>query len=421
MRSPAALATLGDVHQVSGPVEHLHVRRHNLSLILRLLATQGPRSRAGLAAVTGLTRATVSSLVAELIERRLVDDAGPEADQRVGRPATLVRLDGAHVVTVGIEVDVGLISVLVADLSGREIARRRHPIGEQSTAFDSVVDVISLEARLAIADAEAAGRRVAGLSVAVPGIVDAQSGVVRRAPNLDWTDVPLGRRLEAAVGAQIPVACDNEANLAAVAEHRLGRFAGARHLVYVFAMSGVGSGVIVDGALLRGASGFAGEVGHMTVEPGGVPCACGSRGCWETTIGMRALLASTVPDLAPALLGDRRLAPEQRIAPVTERAASGDPTALAGLSRFGEWLGVGLANIVDAYNPEVIVLGGFLPLLAEWIEDAARRSLADHALSGALAACQLEFSSLGLSAGAVGGTILAAAHVFDDPTVVPGR
>ncbi|MFM7253227.1 MAG: ROK family protein [Ilumatobacteraceae bacterium] len=409
------------MHQVSGPVEHLHVRRHNLSLILRLLATQGPRSRAGLASVSGLTRATVSSLVAELIDRGLVDDAGPEADQRVGRPATLVRLDGAHVVTVGIEVDVGLISVLVADLGGREIARRRHPIGERSTAFDSLVDVIADEARHAIADAELSGRRVAGLSVAIPGVVDADSGVVRRAPNLDWTDVPLGYRLAAAVGAQIPVACDNEANLAAVAEHRLGRFAGARHLVYVFAMSGVGSGVIVDGTLLRGASGFAGEVGHMTVEPGGATCACGNRGCWETTIGIRTLLVTTVPDLAPLLLGDRRLAPEQRIAPVAERAESGDPVALAGLGRFGEWLGVGLANIVDAYNPEVIVLGGFLPLLAEWIEAPARRSLAEHALGGALAACRLEFSSLGLSAGAVGGTILAAARVFDDPTLVPSR
>ncbi|MEY2753755.1 MAG: hypothetical protein RJB65_113 [Actinomycetota bacterium] len=403
------------------PVEHLHVRRHNLSLVLRLLATDGPRSRAGIAAVTGLTRATVSSLVADLIERGLVDEAGPEEDQRVGRPATLVRLDGASVATIGVELDVGFVSVLVSDLSGRIVHQRRKPITKTSTAFPDLFPVIARETRQAVDAAEAAGMRVAGLTVAIPGIVDVAAGIVRRAPNLGWTDAPLGPRLTAEFGSEIPVWFDNEANLAAIAEYRMGASAGSAHLVYLLAVNGVGAGVVVDGELFRGVSGSAGEVGHMTVQPKGSPCACGSKGCWETTIGLRALLVDAVPDLAPGLMRDRRLSPEAKVAPVIARARAQHPLALKGLQKYGHWLGIGLANVVDAFNPEVIVLGGFLPQIAEWVMPEARRTMEAHSLTDAFRRCTVELTTLGFTAGALGGTILAAERVFLDPTVVPTR
>lgn len=403
------------------PVEHLHVRRHNLSLVLRLLATDGPRSRAGIAAVTGLTRATVSSLVADLIDRGLVDEAGPEEDQRVGRPATLVRLDGSTVATIGVEIDVGFVSVLVSDLSGTVVHQRRRPITKNSTAFPDLFPVIVRETRHAVEAARQAGMRVAGLALAIPGIVDTVAGVVRRAPNLGWTDAALGVRLAAEFGSEIPVWFDNEANLAAIAEYRTGASAGTAHLVYLLAVNGVGAGVVVDGRLFRGASGSAGEVGHMTVQPKGLECACGSRGCWETTVGLRALLLDAVPDLAPELIRDRRLSPEDKVAPVLSRARAQHPVALKGLHKYGHWLGVGLANIVDAYNPEVIVLGGFLPQIAEWVLPEALRTLEADSLTDAFRRCRVELTTLGFTAGALGGTIQAAERVFDDPTVVPTR
>jgi len=403
------------------PVEHLHVRRHNLSLVLHLLATDGPRSRAGIAAVTGLTRATVSSLVADLIERGLVDEAGPEEDQRVGRPATLVRLDGSTVATIGVEIDVGFVSVLVSDLSGNVVHQRRRPITKTSTAFPDLFPVIVRDTRHAVEIAQQAGMRVAGLALAIPGIVDTVAGVVRRAPNLGWTDAALGVRLAAEFGSEIPVWFDNEANLAAIAEYRRGASAGSAHLVYLLAINGVGAGVVVDGRLFRGASGSAGEVGHMTVQPKGLTCACGSKGCWETTIGLRALLTDAVPDLAGALMRDRRLSPEAKLAPVLSRARAQHPQALKGLAKYGHWLGVGLANIVDAYNPEVIVLGGFIPQIAEWVLPEALRTLEADALTDAFRRCRVELTTLGFTAGALGGTILAAERVFDDPTVVPAR
>ncbi|MEQ1703796.1 MAG: ROK family transcriptional regulator, partial [Ilumatobacteraceae bacterium] len=315
---------------VDAPVEHLHVRRHNLSLVLRLLAAQGPRSRAGVAAVTGLTRATVSSLVADLIDRGLVKEVGPESDQRVGRPATLLQLDGSGVVTLGLELDVGFTSVLGNDLSGQAVYKRRRPLSGASTAFDDLLPVLAKELKRAIEHVEADGRRVVGISVAVPGIVDTERGVVVRAPNLGWRHVPMRERLSHLVGRELALSLDNEANLGGLAEYRAGAVAGTNHLVYVLAVNGVGAGVIVDGAIFRGAAGAAGEVGHMTVQPRGLPCACGSSGCWETTVGLKALLYDAVPDLAAGLLRDTRLSPEAKVAPVVARAKANNPIAIKG-------------------------------------------------------------------------------------------
>lgn len=401
------------------PVEHLHVRRHNLSLVLRLLATQGPRSRAGVAATTGLTRATVSSLVADLIDRGLVKEVGPESDQRVGRPATLLQLDGSGVVTLGLELDVGFTSVLANDLAGETVYQRRRPLSGASTAFDDLLPILVKELRRAIDAVEASGRRVAGLTVAVPGITDVDRGVVVLAPNLGWRNVPLRERLIDGLGREMPIGLDNEANLGALAEFRSGAVAGTPHLVYVLAVNGVGAGVIIDGSVFRGASGAAGEVGHTTVQPRGLPCACGSAGCWETTVGLRALLFDAVPDLAAGLLRDRRLSPEAKVAPVVSRAKANNPIALKGLKKFGRWLGVGLANIVDSFNPQVIVLAGFLPEVAPWVMPAAMASLKANSLIESAAQCRVELSTLGFTAGALGCTIHASERLFADPTLVP--
>jgi predicted NBD/HSP70 family sugar kinase len=407
------------VTNVDERVEHLHVRRHNLSLVLRLLATQGPRSRAGVAAVSGLTRATVSSLVADLIARGLLKEVGPGSDQRVGRPATLLQVDGAKVVTIGMEIDVGFTSVLANDLAGNCVYRRRCPIGGASLQFDDLLPTLVAELRRAIETVESDGRRVVGLTVAVPGIADVEHGVVTQAPNLGWRKVPLGERLQSALGHHLPITVDNEANLGALAEYRVGSRSGTNHLVYVLAVHGVGAGVIIGGDVFRGASGAAGEVGHTTVEPGGLQCACGSVGCWETTVSLRALLDGAVPDCAAAILGDRRLSAEEKLATVIACAEADDPVAIAGLRTFGRWLGIGLANIIDSFNPQVIVLAGFLPLVAQWVLPEALVQVQANSLGDSADLCSIELSTLGFSAAALGGAIHASERVFTSPHLVP--
>jgi predicted NBD/HSP70 family sugar kinase len=408
------------VNPLGQSVDRLDVRRHNLSLVLRQVSTQGVHSRASLAADIGLTKATVSSLVDDLIRRGLVKEVGHTDAQRVGRPATLLEPDGSRVVAIGIEIDVGAMYVVALDLAGRVVHQRRRVLGG-STEVDSLLSRMVEEVRVATRRVEAEGGSVAGLSVAVPGIADVGRGLVVRAPNLGWHNVPLRDRLAARLGTDLPIVVDNEANLGALAELRSPTMAGVRHLVYLLAVSGVGAGVVLDGAVFRGASGAAGEFGHTTVKADGLPCACGSRGCWETVVGLRALLHSTVPDLAEALMADTRRGPEQRIQPVVERARAGDRTAIAGLRSFGRWLGLGLANIIDACNPEVVVLAGFLPAISPWVMPSAMKAVHSNVLPESVATCRVVSTTLGFTAGAKGGAMLAIDQVLADPTTVPAR
>lgn len=401
------------------PVEHMHVRRHNLSLMLRLLAGAGPRSRADLAKVSGLTRATVSSLVAELIDRGLVRELGPGAEQRIGRPATLLDLDGAHVVTIGVEFSAAYTSVQANDLSGVAVYERRRPITETSNDVESMVSILVNEINCAVHAAENGKRRVVGISVAVPGIVNSATGVVILAPFLGWRNVPLLALLAAELDTRVPLAFDNEANLGALAEYRSGHLAGAPNLVYVLVSAGVGGGIVVGGNLVRGASGGAGEIGHMTIDEAGGLCGCGSRGCWETFVGLKPVLRAAVPDLADDLMNDHYLSIEASVAAVVARARERDAVALAGLRQIGHWLGLGLANVVDLFNPDTVVLAGLVVDLAPWLMPSAMAALAANTLADSAQHCRVELSTLGFSAAGLGGALLAAERVFADPTSVP--
>ena len=398
--------------------DRLDIRRHNLSLVLRLLDEGGPRSRAGIATVTGLTKATASSLVAELIGRRLACETGPEADQRIGRPATLVALDGGHVATLGVEVNVGVIQTVGADLRGTPVYERRLALSLDAGDVDAVVPLIHQEILEAVEALRATGRSVVGVTVAVPGIVDVDQGVVTFAPNLTWRGVRLRQMLAARLDGSLDVAVLNEANLGALAEHRVGGHGATGNLVYILATDGVGAGVMVDGVLLHGAGGAAGEVGHTTVQLRGRVCNCGSRGCWETLIGIRGFLLETVPDQADALYADRRLGAADKVAVVTARAHAHDRAVIDGLRTYGRWLGLGLSNVIDSFNPSVVVLGGFLPDVAPWVLPEAIDTVHRHSLSESVRACRIELTRLGYEPAARGGAIHAAERIFTDPTVV---
>ena len=402
------------------PVEHLHVRRHNLSLVLRLLANQGPRSRAGIAGVTGLTRATVSSLTAELIELGLVRELGIDADHRRGRPATLLELDGAHVVTIGVELNVGYISILARDLGAREVFQRHVVVDvDENRHPGELITILAKEISEAISAVQDDGRRASGITVAVPGVVDAERGRVRIAPNLGWRSVPLLAELQHLIGHDIAVALDNEANLGALAEYRAGALAGTPNLIYILAERGVGGGLVVDGKLLRGASGAAGEMGHTTIQPqDGMPCGCGARGCWETLIGLPALLRRTLPDTADALLSQHQLDLPEQVAAVVQAVEAGDEVARRGLDEFAHWVGLGIANLIDLFDPDAVILAGTLHDLGELIMPTVRASAAANSLPDSLQHCRVEISSLGFSAAALGGAIHAAERLFVDPPLV---
>jgi predicted NBD/HSP70 family sugar kinase len=395
------------------------MRRHNLALVLSLLVERRQLSRADIAAITGLTRATASSLVGELIQRGLVREIGTGSTVKVGRPATLVELDGSPWVTLGVSIDVGYLSVIACDLAGKVVYERRSESATTTGPVHRTVDMMASEIKRAVATAELDTRTVVGATIAVPGITDTASGIALVTPNLGWRNVPLVELLHARIGTDFPLAIDNEANLAALAEVRSGPHAGVRNLVYVHSVIGVGGGAVVDGRLIRGASGAATEFGHMCLQPRGRSCSCGNRGCWETLIGLRALLRATVADIASDLVDDRSLGPDEKVAIVLDRAKANDPSTIAGLEQMGTWVGIGIANLIGVFNPEVVTLGGWLPRVMPWMSRTIDEAVRRHSLRESH--CRIEPSALGLGSAQLGAAIHAGQQIFEDPTLVERR
>src|SRR6187200_418038 len=258
------------------PVDQRTIRRANLSTVLRHVASDGPRSRATIALETGLNKTTVSSLVAELMAADLLVETGEdEQPGAVGRPARTLRLNGEAIAAVGLEVNVDYLAVCVTDLSGRVLQRERVDTANAGSRPAPVLTRLARLGRRAIAAAEAGGSRIVGAALGLPGLVDLAGSTLVLAPNLGWRNVraadELGRRLER---PGLAVAIDNEANLAALAEHWEGAARDLRTFLCVTGDVGIGAGVLVGGELFRGMHGFGGELGHVMVEPGGDRCAC---------------------------------------------------------------------------------------------------------------------------------------------------
>src|SRR3954447_2823337 len=255
------------------------VRRHNLGVVLRHLSDHGPRSRATIAVETGLNKTTVSSLVTELIGLDLVVERGLEQRGTVGRPGQVVELSGDGVVALGLEVNVDYLAVRALDLTGSERHRGLDVRDNRGIPTTEVLGRLAELAGTALDAVRAEGLRPVGATVALPGLVDAGAGTLLLAPNLGWTAVRVADELrERLTGARFPLVAENEANLAALAELWEGSARGLADVLYVSGEIGVGGGIIIGGELFRGAQGFGGEFGHMTVDPAGRPCACGGRG-----------------------------------------------------------------------------------------------------------------------------------------------
>ncbi|GAA0402040.1 transcriptional regulator [Acrocarpospora corrugata] len=404
------------------PSDQATIRRANLSLVLRQVSGSGPCSRSAVAAETGLNKNTVTSLVGELQARALVKEIGPRHAGAVGRPSLALVLDGAGVGALGVEVNVDYIAAYATDLAGRVLADRR--VGFDALGRDPgrSIDKLAQVIGRTVADIGRLGVALAGITVAVPGLVDTSTGTVVVAPNLGWRLVPLADRLRcAAIAPDVPITVDNDANLAALAEYRCGVALGTANLIYLTGEVGVGCGIISGGRLLNGADGFAGEVGHIRVDPAGERCGCGRIGCWETKVGLAALVRMAAPDHAygvgPPVVRD----PEERLAEMEQQRAAGDPRVDAAITEVGRWLGVGAATLVNLFNPRVIVLGGYFAQLADRIIPVAQTELDQLSMRDAADRCRLTASDLGFGAASRGAAHVVIERVLSDPTTISIR
>ncbi|MEQ4715208.1 ROK family transcriptional regulator [Nonomuraea sp. B19D2] len=379
------------------PADFADVRATNLAVVLRFVREHAPCSRADIAASTGLNKATVSSLVADLIDRRLVRETGL-TENRVGRPATMLVLDGSPYAAIGVEINVDYVSAVATDLAGERLLTWRRSFCGGDSVNQGMAGVGAIVRRVVSRMAKEE-RQVLGLAVAVPGLVDVQ-GTVRIAPNLGWRDADLGGDLAKALrDPGFPIQVDNDANLAALAEQRFGAHSGASDLIYLTGEIGVGAGIILDGRLRRGRLGFSGEIGHVQLDPDGPACHCGRRGCLEAMAGIGAVLGK---DPSPAEI-------QVEIEESVRLARAGDAGTLATLESVGRSLGQGVSILANLLNPEVVILGGYYVPLAPWLLPAVQDELADRVIAAEAGGCQVVASTLGHDAAALGG----AARVLD--------
>ncbi|SNY30602.1 Sugar kinase of the NBD/HSP70 family, may contain an N-terminal HTH domain [Paractinoplanes atraurantiacus] len=344
------------------------MRAHNLALVLQTVVNSADRpSRAAIAGATGLTRATVSALVDDLIAGGLLTEQGPAPRNGAGRPATALALSPDGPAGLGLEINVDYLAACVVDLTG---AVRYHFMDRSPT----LAGLGELAARARAAAAED-GLALAGAALAVPGLV-APGGLVRVAPNLGWQDVdPIAYLRRTPALADLPITVDNEANLAALGELRAGD--GEPTFVYVSGEVGIGAGIVIDGDLYRGGRGWSGEIGHVTVYPDGRPCRCGANGCLEQYAG--AAMVAEDPALAAASLG------------------------------------IALSAVVNLLDLDVIVLGGgYAPLFAE-LSPGIEAEMRRRVLTAGLAPVTLRPASLGADAAVRGAADAVIRGVQDDP------
>ncbi len=390
------------------------VRRANLGVVMHTIAEQGPCSRARIAADTGLTRGTVSSLVAELVDLQLLRETGEdERDGRVGRPGQLLELGDVHV-AVGLEINVDSLEVSVEDLTGAVRYERRVFVDNRLSAAGPVLDRIAAMALEGIRQLEREGLNVVGVAVAVPGLVEESSGTLLRAPNLGWYRLRLVDELRERLPG-LPIRVENEANLAALAEHWQGTARGVRNFLCVFGAVGVGAGIVVDGELYRGAHGFGGELGHVTLRPNGDRCACGSRGCLETLVGQEAIARRS----GLAVESGGRM--QSLTAQLVRRAEAGDEAVLAALREAGESLGLGLASAVNLFDLDVVVLAGCFGPLFPWLGGEAETALRSRVLAAEWSTCELRPSTIGELAAVRGAAALTLRGLISAPWTVRGR
>jgi predicted NBD/HSP70 family sugar kinase len=381
------------------------IRSHNLGLVLADVHRAGTRSRSELTRRTGLTRSTIGALVTELCSLGLVVERRPESHVRAGRPSHVVEAapDGPFVVAVSIEIDT--IVVAGVGLGGLMLCRLSEAVPEDQRSPEQVATRC---ARLigAVIDQMPGRARPMAVGVSVPGVVRGLDGTIVIAPNLNWRDVPMPALIADRLPAPLPVLIGNDADLGALSESLRGVARDCSDLIFINGRIGVGGGVISDGRQLHGAGGFAGELGHMGVDPSGAACHCGGTGCWETKISEQRLLA---------LAGHPEAHGPEAVAEILAAADAGQPTAVGAVTEVCEWIGRGLGALTNIFNPEMIVVGGSLGAILSSRHDQIRAAMVSAALPGSAEAVTLVAPALGPDATLLGAAELAFGRLLLDP------
>jgi predicted NBD/HSP70 family sugar kinase len=377
------------------------VKSINRNVLLRLLLDEPAQSRAALAERSGLTKSTVGLLTKELLDEGWLAEDSVAVTGSLGRRPTPLRIAGRGLALIGAELGTDSIRVVSTSLHGHVLESMTVPLQDRApdVACHQLVELVTAES----ARVTRAGARLLGIGVGLPGAVDTAHGIIEFAPNLGWRNVEVGHRLarelEAGGLGQVPVYCQNEADLAAIGETSFGSRPIDDPLVYVSCSVGVGAGIVLNGALFTGSTGAAGEIGHTILHIDGLPCTCGRRGCAEAYVGLKAVAQ------AAGLLRDGEV---DRAGLRADLARPRAQRARKAFAAAGDALGVLLQNAWTTFNPKAIVLGGeAVTLGGACFLDAAVERLARFGRDAGAAPPAIRVARYGDLATAVGGAAFA--------------
>jgi glucokinase-like ROK family protein len=385
------------------------VRQHNTAIIIQTVRQHTPLSRAEIAARTGLNRSTVSAIINELIDEKAIEETVLQSE-KIGRPGMLLKLNPHYGFTVGIDVNVDYIATVILDYSYTILWEKRVPVvspSEQDAVLKQAIDLTQSAVTLGIDQR----MKPLGIGVVVPGLVDVREGILILGPNLGWENVPIRSLWESHFN--LPIVVENDANAAAMGELYIGEARDVPHFIFINVGVGIGGGIVIDGNLLRGSRGFASEVGHMVVEPNGKPCACGSRGCLETVTGKKAIINTLKEKIKQAPLVQPFLNEDSinglTLDQAVEAAANGHPVCIEQLQSVGHYLGLVIGGLVNVFNPELVVIGGYSREMGAQLLPDLRASAQKHTMLVSRKDLDIRPSRFGVSSSVIG----AAALVFD--------
>jgi glucokinase-like ROK family protein len=398
----------------------ISVKEHNLQVVLLSLLYEGQLSRIELAKRIHLSNTTITNIVGELLEAGLVTESDCSDDdvdgtRPVGRPRTAICLVPEARYVVGVHVGVGTFRVALADLRDEILLNQTEQFEIESDAAQ-VLDQIVAVIRTLIETSGVDPARILGVGVGLSGLVDFVTGVNVMAPNLNWRNVPVKDILASQLG--MPVVVDNNVRCMALGETYFGVGHNLESLVFVYGRIGVGAGFISKGEVFRGSNMGAGEIGHNTMLlEGGDPCRCGKHGCLETLVSETSIirqaedLRQQFPDsiLAECMASD----PDgNTVECVFEAAQAGDEHARAMLASKAYYLGVALANMVNLYNPELILLGGLFAQEQAFFIDPVIKTVRQMTFGDLGDRVRIEATSFGWKAGVIGAAALALTQFF---------
>ncbi|ULT58975.1 ROK family protein [Neobacillus drentensis] len=378
--------------------DQMLVKKINQKLILNEIVSNSPISRAKLSETIGLNKSTVSSQVTTLIEKNLIFEIGQGQSSGGRKPVMLVFNKNAGY-SIGIDIGVDYLNCILTDLKGNIVLEDYQPLVDQSS--EDLKDVLFLKINNLKAKMPESPYGLIGIGLCIPGLVNTEQKVIFT-PNLEWNyDLDLKPLIEQEFN--VPVFLENEANAGAYGEKEYGAAKNYENLVYVSVHTGIGVGIIINNELYHGVRGFAGEMGHLTIDLNGLKCSCGNRGCWELYASEKALLKSLAKN-QQGKLSNRE---------IISLANQNNPDILTALQKFGFYLGIGLTSILNTFNPQAVIIRNNIVEALPMVLNSIKNSVASRTYQQLENSYELVTSSLGKNAPALGASSIAIGNFLE--------